>query len=192
LCFFFSKKEVLSSLDDRPMTQPDETTWYRSAHDNLADGFKLAMRRLSATVTIVSTGDEEGYQGLAATAVTSVCTEPPAVLACVNRSAGPSETLLQRQRFAINILHADNAALVPIFSGKIKGSERFRHGVWTHLENVPVLTDAQAVLVCTLAQTMDFGTHTILIGTVDAVRIREDIDPLIYQDGYLGRVVRRE
>jgi flavin reductase (DIM6/NTAB) family NADH-FMN oxidoreductase RutF len=35
-----------------------------------------------------------------------------------------------------------------------------------------------------------FGTHTIVIGTVDAVRIREDIDPLIYQDGYLGKVVR--
>jgi len=36
-----------------------------------------------------------------------------------------------------------------------------------------------------------FGTHTVVIGTVDAVRIREDIDPLVYQDGYFGKVVRQ-
>jgi len=60
------------------------------------------------------------------------------------------------------------------------------------LEGVPVLTDAQAVLVCSLAQSSVFGTHTILIGQVEAVRIREDIDPLIYQDGYFGRVVKRD
>jgi len=174
------------------MHDVDEKTWYGAAHDNIAEGFKLAMRRLSATVTIVSTGDEEGYHGLAATAVTSVCAEPPAVLACINRSAGPSEKLLQRKRFAINILHADNAGLVPIFSGKLKGPERFLHGAWDHMEGVPVLVDAQAVLVCNLAQTTVFGTHTILIGTVEAVRIRQDIDPLIYQDGFLGKVIKRD
>ena len=174
------------------MSDSDEKTWYGTAHDNIGEGFRLAMRRLSATVTIVSTGDEEGYHGLAATAVTSVCAEPPAVLACINRAAGPSEKLLQRKRFAINILHADNAALVPIFSGKLKGPERFLHGAWDQLEGVPVLTDAQAVLVCSLAQSSVFGTHTILIGQVEAVRIREDIDPLIYQDGYFGRVVKRD
>jgi flavin reductase (DIM6/NTAB) family NADH-FMN oxidoreductase RutF len=172
------------------MSITDEKIWYAAEHDNVASGFKLAMRRLAATVTIVSTADDEGYHGLAATAVTSVSAEPPSILACINRSASPSEVLIQRGRFAVNILHADNAGLVPIFSGKIKGPERFNHGVWDHLDGVPVLSDAQAVIVCTLAEKLVFGTHTIVIGTVDAVRIREDIDPLIYQDGYFGKVVR--
>ena len=79
---------------------------------------------------------------------------------------------------------------MPIFSGKIKGPERFKHGIWDHLDGVPILTDAQAVIVCTLAQANDFGTHTIVIGMVETIRIRSDIDPLIYQDGYLGKVVR--
>jgi len=174
------------------MSMTDGKLWYEAAQETVADGFKLAMRRLAATVTIVSTADDEGYHGLAATAVTSVSAAPPSVLACINRSASPSEVLIKRGRFAINILHADNAGLVPVFSGKIKGPERFKHGVWDHLDGVPVLTDAQAVIVCTLAETLVFGTHTIVIGSVDAVRIREDINPLIYQDGYLGQVVRRE
>jgi len=172
------------------MTVTDEKTWYGAEHDNLAEGFKLAMRRLAATVTIVSTGDDEGYHGLAATAVTSLSTEPPAILACINRTASPFEKLLQRKRFAINILHTDNAALVPVFSGKIKGPERFKHGIWDHLDGVPILSDAQAAIICTLATTTEFGTHTIIIGKVDTVRIREDIDTLLYQDGYLGKVVR--
>jgi flavin reductase (DIM6/NTAB) family NADH-FMN oxidoreductase RutF len=174
------------------MITTDEKIWYAAEHDNVASGFKLAMRRLAATVTIVSTADDEGYHGLAATAVTSVSTEPPSILACINRSASPSEVLMQRGRFAVNILHADNADLVPIFSGKIKGPERFTHGIWDHLNGVPVLTNAQAVMVCTLAEKLVFGTHTIVVGTVDAVRIREDIDPLVYQDGYLGKVIRQE
>jgi flavin reductase (DIM6/NTAB) family NADH-FMN oxidoreductase RutF len=169
----------------------EEKIWYATEHDNVALGFKLAMRRLAATVTIVSTADDEGYHGLAATAVTSVSTEPPSILTCINRSASPSEVLMQRGRFAVNILHADNAGLVPIFSGKIKGPERFTHGIWDHLDGVPVLTNAQAVMVCTLAEKLVFGTHTVVIGTVDAVRIREDIDPLVYQDGYLGKVIRQ-
>jgi flavin reductase (DIM6/NTAB) family NADH-FMN oxidoreductase RutF len=172
------------------MHAAEEKTWYGAEHDNMAEGFKLAMRRLSATVTIVSTGDDEGYHGLAATAVTSLSTEPPAILACINRTASPFEKLLQRKRFAINILHTDNAGLVPIFSGKIKGPERFKHGVWDHLDGVPILGDAQAVIVCSLAQNTDFGTHSIIIGAVETIRIRADIDPLIYQDGYLGKVVR--
>jgi len=172
------------------MSMTDEKIWYAAEHDNVGAGFKLAMRRLAATVTIVSTADDEGYHGLAATAVTSVAAEPPSILACINRSASPSEVLIKRGRFAVNILHVDNANLVPIFSGKIKGPERFNHGVWDQLDGVPVLTDAQAVIVCRLAQTLVFGTHTVVIGTVDAVRIREDIDPLIYQDGYFGKVVK--
>jgi flavin reductase (DIM6/NTAB) family NADH-FMN oxidoreductase RutF len=171
------------------MALAEEKTWFGAEHDNMAEGFKLAMRRLAATVTIVSTGDEEGYHGLAATAVTSLSTEPPAILACINRTASPFEKVLQRKRFAINILHRDNAGLVPIFSGKIKGPERFKHGIWEHLDGVPILTDAQAVIACTLAETNNFGTHTILIGVADAIRIRSDIDPLVYQDGYLGKVV---
>ena len=181
---------ALPRLENLKMSVAAEKTWYGAEHDNMAEGFKLAMRRLSATVTIVSTGDDEGYHGLAATAVTSLSTEPPAILACINRTASPFEKLLQRKRFAINILHTDNAGLVPIFSGKIKGPERFKHGVWDHLDGVPILGDAQAVIVCTLAQNMDFGTHTIIIGAVETIRIRADIDPLIYQDGYLGKVVR--
>jgi flavin reductase (DIM6/NTAB) family NADH-FMN oxidoreductase RutF len=172
------------------MSVAEEKTWYNTENDNMVEGFKLAMRRLAATVTIVSTADDEGYHGLAATAVTSLSTEPPAILACINRTASPFEVLLQRKRFAINILHSDNASLVPIFSGKIKGPERFKHGIWDHLDGVPILTDAQAVIVCTLAEANDFGTHTIVIGMVETIRIRSDIDPLIYHDGYLGKVVR--
>ncbi len=172
------------------MSNAEESSWYNAKRDNMVEGFTLAMRRLSATVTIVSTGDDEGYHGLAATAVTSLSVEPAAVLACINRGASPFQRLLTQKRFAINILHTDNAALVPVFSGKIKGPKRFEHGIWDHLDGLPTLTDAQAVIACTLAQTTEFGTHAIIIGTVDAVRIRTEIDPLIYQDGYLGKVIR--
>jgi flavin reductase len=42
---------------------------------------------------------------------------------------------------------------------------------------------AQAVIICRQALKHKFGTHSIIIGVVEEVRIREAIDPLLYLDG---------
>ena len=54
---------------------------------DLQQDFKSAMRRLAATVCIVSTSDEDGWHGMTATSVTSVSMDPPSVLVCVNTTA---------------------------------------------------------------------------------------------------------
>ena len=35
---------------------------------------------------------------------------------------------------------------------------------------------------------MDYGTHRIFIGRVEAVRVHDDVDPLVYVDGRYARV----
>jgi flavin reductase len=51
---------------------------------DLSSGFRSAMRRLVATVSVVTCADADGWHGMTATAVTSVCIDPPAILVCVN------------------------------------------------------------------------------------------------------------
>ena len=46
--------------------------------------FKKAMRRLTSTVTLIATEHEGAPFGMAATAVTSVCTDPSSILVCIN------------------------------------------------------------------------------------------------------------
>src|SRR3546814_11559677 len=72
---------------------------------------RAAMRRLAATVTVISTRADDGIRhGMTATAVTSVSADPPAVLACVNRSAALHAQLHLGPLFCINLLQIGRAS----------------------------------------------------------------------------------
>ena len=83
----------------------------------LSTGFRAAMRRIAATVTIVTADDGERYHGMTATAVTSLSMEPPSLLVCINKKAFLHDILLRAGNFCINVLHQDQAELSAAFSG---------------------------------------------------------------------------
>jgi flavin reductase (DIM6/NTAB) family NADH-FMN oxidoreductase RutF len=63
------------------------------------------MRCIAATVIIVTADDGERYHGMTATAVTSLCMEPPSLLVCVNQKAFLHDMLLRAANFCVNVLH---------------------------------------------------------------------------------------
>lgn len=151
--------------------------------------FRAAMRRLAATVTVISTRADDGIRhGMTATAVTSVSADPPAVLACVNRSAALHAQLHLGQLFCINLLHRSQQRLSEVFSGAIEGEARFAEGSWlSDAAGVPYLDGAQANIFCEIEAIHAYGTHSICIGRVTGAISRADVDPLVYQDGcYMG------
>lgn len=156
--------------------------------DDLARSFRAAMRKLAATVTVVTTRDADGDHGMAATAVTSLSTSPPSLLVCVNRSASMHEPLRLSGRFCVNLLGTQHAALVHAFGGGLEGAARFGVGAWRHDgDGVGYLADAAAILFCTLEQSHAYGTHTIFIGQVDEARIADGIASMLWGEGGAGR-----
>ncbi|RMP46198.1 Flavin reductase domain-containing protein [Pseudomonas amygdali pv. lachrymans] len=83
--------------------------------------FKKAMRRLTSTVTLVATEHEGTPYGMAATAVSSVCSDPPSILVCINHSASVYLPLLERGKFSVNLLQTGQAELVSVFGGAVNG-----------------------------------------------------------------------
>src|SRR5260221_607978 len=67
--------------------------------------------------------------------------------------------------------------------GEARGEDRFDYGDWGEETGVPVLTDAQARVVCAKEAKFDYGSHTIFIGRVTSIGIYGEVDPLIYVDG---------
>src|SRR3546814_16919622 len=104
------------------------------------------MRRLAGTVTVMSTPADDGIRhGMTATAVTSVSADPPAVLACVNRSAALHAQLGLGRLLCINLLHCSQQRLSEVFAAAAEGEARFRVGDWQSDEQgVPYLADAPA------------------------------------------------
>jgi flavin reductase (DIM6/NTAB) family NADH-FMN oxidoreductase RutF len=152
----------------------------------LSDDFRSAMRRFASTVTIVSSAHDGVRHGMTATAVTSVSMDPPSVLVCVNRSGRLHELMGSCRRFCINVLHADQSGVSRIFAQAPSG-ERFSHGDWLENEHgVPYLSGAQVTVFCRRSLVVPYGSHTVFFGDVEQVDVREDISPLIYQNGDYG------
>jgi len=64
---------------------------------------------------------------------------------------------------------------------------RFEIGDWDTRALAPVLTDAQAAIVCRKDKELDYGTHTVFMGRIISISINGDVDPLIYLDGAIYR-----
>ncbi|MDB5580093.1 MAG: flavin reductase domain protein FMN-binding [Bradyrhizobium sp.] len=159
---------------------------------NILDDFKLAMRRIASTVALITSGREDGWLGMAATAVVSVCADPPTLLIAVNRTASLHPTLHAEQGFCVNLLSERHRDLVEIFSGRKKGRERFESGDWVAGPGgLPLLNGALANLICQTTRTLDVGTHTLFIGEVKSVVSHDDIDPLLWIDGRFAHAVRQ-
>ena len=148
--------------------------------------FRAAMRRFAATVTIITACDHERRHGMTATAVTSLSMDPPSLIICLNQATLLHDIMFRARRFCVNVLHCDQADLSAAFSGGIAPEKRFESGRWLRREDgLPYLADAQANLFCRKAAALPYGTHTIFVGQVEDVGLREATAPLVYHDaGY--------
>ena len=165
---------------------PRESPVNRSADDatELRDAFKAAMRRFAATVTIITVSDADSRFGMTATAVASVSASPPAILVCVNRAASIHGNMQMGTPFCVNLLGRDHECLSLAFGGQVSTDQRFSVGSWQlDTRGRPYLTDAQANLFCLVDGKLSYGTHTIFVGRVDAIRLHGETRPLIYGDG---------
>lgn len=164
----------------------DFTTSPQTA-DELATGFKDAMRKLAATVTLVTTAEDGARHGMPATAVTSLSMDPPSVLVCINRSASMHGPTTRSRYFCVNLLAAAQAGLLKEF-GSRPSSERFVAGDWQEGPyRLPYLADAAAALFCAVEDEMHYGTHTVFVGRIVGVAADGTADPLVYLAGQSGR-----
>ncbi|MBK6705939.1 MAG: flavin reductase family protein [Sphingomonadales bacterium] len=151
---------------------------------DLQTQFRAAMRRLAASVAIVVANGDDGPVGMAATSITSLTVDPPAILVCVNRATHLHALLVPSAPLSINLLSRSQQAVSAAFGGGVPGKERFQVGNWVDGENgLPVLEGAQGNLQCVIDTMLAYGTHSIAIARVLDATISGPVDPLIYQDG---------
>jgi flavin reductase len=152
----------------------------------LDKGFRQAMRRVAATVNVISVCVDGQPLGMTATAVSSISMDPPSLLVCVNRAASLHEPMGGMPHFRINVLHRDQERIAAMFADRSQHGLRFLSGWDLDCASAPRLLDAQASILCRRTDHHQFGTHSIFIGVVEEVHVRDDVDPLLYLDGRYG------
>lgn len=161
--------------------------------DDVAIQTRLALRRLAKSVAVITTCWQGQRYAMTATAVEGLSLDPPSMLVCMARTASLAPPLTAAAPFAINLLARHQEDIAARGGAPWQGEERFALGQWgTAPDAPPVLADAQASFLCTPAARMEYGTHLIVVGRIDAVRIAGEIDPLIYLDGCYAGVAAAE
>lgn len=167
------------------MQVSEKAAFEKTAEEVLADNMRQAMRRLAASVVIVTACDVGTRHAMAATASTSVSMEPPSMLVCVNRSASIYPVLEKQEYFGITLLGHHHHEISLACSSKDKREQRFAIGDWRTdpQTGTPYLGDAPASLICARAELHPYGSHGIFIGRVKSIHLHVPATPLVYIDG---------
>jgi flavin reductase (DIM6/NTAB) family NADH-FMN oxidoreductase RutF len=155
---------------------------------SLSQDFRQAMRRVASTVNVISICTAGEPMGITATAVSSISMDPPSLLICINRAAAVHARMGEASHFRVNVLHRDQESIASIFSDRDQHALRFGTGWTMDCALPPRLVDAQASILCRRSDHHQFATHSIFIGVVEEVAMREDVHPLVYLNGRYGSV----
>ncbi|WP_052409465.1 flavin reductase family protein [Paraburkholderia oxyphila] len=152
------------------------------------DAFRAGMRRLAGGVCVLTSELDGLPVGLTATAVTSLCAEPPRLLACVNRKVFAHAAFERTRTLCVNVLAAEDTPVAMRFAGmvpNVSGAERFAEREWQGTP--PMLAGALASFACRVVEIVAAHSHSILICEVERIAMRETAAaPLVYAQGQFG------
>jgi flavin reductase (DIM6/NTAB) family NADH-FMN oxidoreductase RutF len=154
-------------------------------HVDIAD-FRAAMRLIVGNVSVITAGMGDERSGLVVISMVSLSADPPKVIACVNRASSTWSVIERFGHFGVSSLAAHHQPVAERFSGfgGIKGPDRYAGAEWiTLVTGASLLKDASAVFDCRLDEMIDRGTHSIIVGSVAAVKTNDRHEALLYWRG---------
>lgn len=152
---------------------------------SIAEDLKSALRNLVRPVIVVTARHNGRAYAMAATAMCEVSMVPPSMLVCINRNNAIFEAIDAGCDVVLNVLGQDHEAISRACGGGRKGDEKFDIGEWNIAEShePPVLADALAVIRLKQTQSVDHGSHRVVIGDVISVGRPVETTPLLFSDG---------
>ena len=151
--------------------------------------FRRAMAAFATGVTVITVDDNGRVHGMTANAFTSVSLDPQLVLVCVDHKAQTHAHLTSRKRFGINVLSEGQAKISEHYADPDRqpaGAEQAGALFDRTPHGTPVLHGALAYLECRLQDARDAGDHTIFIGEVEDVVVRDGAPLIFFGSEYHG------
>jgi flavin reductase (DIM6/NTAB) family NADH-FMN oxidoreductase RutF len=137
----------------------------------IREAFRASMRLVASSVSLVTARDSSGdWHGMAVTSAGSLSMDPPSMMVAVNRTASIYPVIVQTGRFTLNLIDESQAAMLEPFARSDMRDRRFVPDDWIAAgQGGPVLKGALCSHVCSVAETHEYGTHTVFFGSVDDV-----------------------
>ena len=121
---------------------------------------------------------------MTANAFMSVSLNPRLVVISIDEKARMLDKIRESGKFAVNILSEQQQEVSMLFAGQLKEK---READLDRIQGVPVVKDALANILCKVYGTQIVGDHTLFIGEVEDIVLREG-KPLTFFEGKYGRL----
>lgn len=145
--------------------------------------FKLAMSHFASGVTIVTTEHEGKPYGLTVASFASLSLHPPLVLVCIEKSVKSHDAIAGSKKFGVSILGAEQAGVSNHFASRI--DDKFAGVATTRGDlGVPLIEGSLCTIVCRVRDQVAGGDHSIFIGEVVDLNVREGSPLLYFRSGY--------
>lgn len=163
-----------------------------SEQDDFAEACVEVMSRVAASVAVLTLEDPDGTKrGMTITSLSSVSSEPPAVVVCVGEGASSHPFMVPGQRFGVNLLGADQVDYSIGFSWA-KSDDPFGDFPWKVSSGAPVLSEAAAHFVCEVEQVSQYHGSAVVMAKVVDCRIHKDETLVYWRRTYYGDLVPAE
>jgi flavin reductase len=137
------------------------------------DLFRNAMASFASGIFAITSETNGLVVGMIATSVCSVSADPASLLVCVNKTASIHDVIIRRKDFNICLLSTAHVEVAKRFSAS-KGEDRFDWTQWRRdARGIPKLENASVALRCTLLASHDAFTHSILIGGITDIEVKD-------------------
>lgn len=151
--------------------------------------FRSAWANYATGVTIISTieADGETIHGMTANSVTSVSLTPPLVLITVGHERNTHPLVELNGRFGISVLTYEQRGIARHYTVPEEIRKNLPPPEFEHLGESMVVSNAIAVMDCRVVDSLKAGDHTVFIGEVETIRVKNG-DPLVYFQSRFARL----
>ena len=148
-----------------------------------------ALFQVTHGLYILTTKNGDRINGQCLDALMQVTNAPPRVVIGVGNKSLTHDVICKSGQFGISVLDRENPACSEVIKrfGFQSGHDVDKFADFVHElsdQGIPFLPDAVAVYTCTVIseKTVDLGTHSLFIASVDSARTRGDGEPLTYNE----------
>lgn len=141
--------------------------------------FRNAMGSFATGVTVITTENNSEIHGMTANAFMSISLNPKLVAISIGENARMLEHIKESNKFAVNILSADQLDDSKQFAGQMKEAHEVD---FVTFKGLPTINNSLAVVTCDVQSQVVAGDHTVFIGHVTGVKL-ESADPLLFSQG---------
>lgn len=165
----------------------NNTNMYR---DISPDRFRQVMGSFCSGVTVITASTLEGPVGFTCQSFTSLSLDPPLITFNPKRSSSSWPKIREIGSFCVNILSADSEHMSRVFAKS--GTDKFADIAYTLSERGnPIIDGCLAWIDCEIHAEHDGGDHSIVVGRVDNMHARDDVDPLLFFRGQYASLRER-